>query len=154
MLEPSPWSRLARLALLPVLATALATHSGVAVAAAHRPILTLDEQGCHYNVRINRLLLSLPQYHDMQIHADQQPARFAFGDLHGIGIVESWDGVWMESRLYFREDVSALAEALRLNGLGVEGNGHVVLPSRNVSTTMRQPVCEIRLGAVASGSGG
>ena len=128
MRERSPQCRIARLALGLGLAIALVANQGYALVAVHNPALTIDEHGCHFSPHINRLLLSLPQDSDMQMHTDQRTARFGFENLHGVGVVENWDAEWSEDRLYFREDLPALKTALGRIGLRVDGSGNVALP--------------------------
>lgn len=109
-------TKIAFLALGLGLAMALAAGQGE-TRGADGPALVIGEGGCSFSPQIQRVPASLPGYSDMQMHADRRTARFAFEDLHGVGVAESWDAEWSEVRLYFREDLPALKATLERIGL-------------------------------------
>lgn len=129
MRERSPRTKIAPHAFGLGLAMALVATQGDALPAPHNTALNIDEHGCRFSPQVSRVLSALPEYSDMQVHTEQRAARFAFESLHGLGIVENWDAEWSEVRLYFREDLPALKDALGRIGFRVDENGHIGVPA-------------------------
>ena len=128
MQKGSPQARIAPLTFCVGL-TALIACQCDARPAISDPVMTIGNDGCHFRGEIRQLIASLPQHSDMREHAEKRAVRFAFENLHGVGVVENWDAEWSEVRLYFREDLPALNKALGRIGLQVDGRGHVVVPA-------------------------
>jgi hypothetical protein len=126
-MPPSQY-RVATLAFGLGLAIVMVGNQRETLAAAYEPALVVDEHGCSFSPQINRVLSTLPQHSDMQMHTERRLAGFIFEGLHGVGVVERWDAEWSEVRLYFREDLPALKIALGRLGFRVDGSGHVAGP--------------------------
>jgi len=127
--------RLARLALVALLGFGQA-NAAVADRARQKPPLAIRSGTCQYSAEIQTLLSHLTgprvRYADehhidtMLPHAESAPGRFAFADLHGVGVQQISDAELTGTRLYFTEDASVAISTLKRLGFHVGAAGEIL----------------------------
>jgi hypothetical protein len=99
-----------------------------------RPFFIDKEGTCFFAPRIEAALTKLVDRSEKRVerdggpeqYSDRQAMAFDFGRLHAVGIVAERDGVWDESRVYFREDLPALRVELRRLGFRIDRHDMVL----------------------------
>ena len=131
------WRRRDGLAMLvPIACGVLALTAADARAARHgaqRPPLTIAQGGCGFRPAVEAIVQRVQaKVPDGEPYKAREAARFAFGPLHGVGVVAEANDDFSGEEIYFREDRAALRRALTGIGLHLDREGTVAEAARFV----------------------
>lgn len=116
--------------LMRILLAAFALSAMADARTGHRvapsPLLTITQGGCRFRPAIAAIVQRVhAKVPDAEPYKAWEAVRFAFGPLHGIGVVAEANDDFSGEALYFREDRAALRRVLTGIGLHIDADGNV-----------------------------
>ena len=106
---------------IPAAADARGSHDARQV-----PLLTVNQGGCGFRPVIEAIVKRVhAKVPDAEPYKAWEAVRFAFGPLHGVGIIAESNADFSGEELYFREDRAALRRVLTGLGLHLDRDGNV-----------------------------